>query len=114
MKTLKSSIRNIVLGFGLLGLLLAAKVYAGYFTDSVSTSGSVYSSGTVYGVPSGATVEWVSYGSTQIGLTGGGLNVFQYGQDIWGIENTTQSDNLDYTLYAYVSGSNYLALHVSW
>ena len=92
-----------------------ASASAAYFTDSVSTSSTAYSSGTTPSLPIGATVEWVSSGSVQISVQGAGFNVDTSGTDIYGYGSTTQSGAIDYVLYA-LSGNGYssAALHVSW
>jgi hypothetical protein len=78
------------------------------FSDYADIYDEAYVTGTVYNVPSGTFVEWVNEGNGgyggEIGVSGCGLNIFQYGSGFEGYTNTTESGTIDYTLRAYSYG----------
>jgi hypothetical protein len=122
MKKINIVSHGIILGLGLLAAMATANAY---YSDGVDfPSGPVYSTGTVHNVPSGTPVEWVSGGQThsfsgyyfaQVYINGGGLSISESGPDINGIDMSTQSGNIDYTIY--VGGSDasaWLDVYFEW
>ena len=111
MKTRNVTLRSAALGLG----LLAATAFA----DNVVIYESYYDSypwqnGTVYNVPSGAFFEWGVNGVAHAIISGGGLNVNEYGSSgpKYDVGTIAYADSIGYQLSAYGEGGEaYLALN---